>query len=29
VPNLDYRPIRNDAWSQRMREKVWCPLEHL
>ncbi|KAL6659341.1 hypothetical protein ACP70R_003381 [Stipagrostis hirtigluma subsp. patula] len=21
VPNLDYRPIRNDAWSQRMREK--------
>lgn len=22
VPNLDYRPIRNDAWSQRMREKV-------
>jgi hypothetical protein len=23
VPNLDYRPIRNDAWSQRMREKVY------
>ncbi|KAM3190860.1 hypothetical protein ACQJBY_068686 [Aegilops geniculata] len=22
VPNLDYRPIRNDAWSQRMRDKV-------
>ncbi|KAK1609019.1 hypothetical protein QYE76_032692 [Lolium multiflorum] len=21
VPNLDYRPIRNDAWSQRMRDK--------
>ncbi|KAK3122784.1 hypothetical protein QOZ80_8AG0618300 [Eleusine coracana subsp. coracana] len=21
VPNLDYRPIRNDAWSQRLREK--------
>ncbi|KAJ1267389.1 hypothetical protein BS78_07G052500 [Paspalum vaginatum] len=21
VPNLDYRPIRNDAWSQRMKEK--------
>jgi hypothetical protein len=20
-PNLDYRPIRNDAWSQRMRDK--------
>ncbi|VAI75843.1 unnamed protein product [Triticum turgidum subsp. durum] len=20
VPNLDYRPIRNDAWSQRMRD---------
>jgi hypothetical protein len=29
VPNLDYRPIRNDAWSQRMREKVRCPLEHM
>lgn len=25
VPNLDYRPIRNDAWSQRMREKVQDP----
>lgn len=25
VPNLDYRPIRNDAWSQRMREKVRRP----
>lgn len=22
APNLDYRPIRNDAWSQRMKEKV-------
>ncbi|KAG8044794.1 hypothetical protein GUJ93_ZPchr0147g2918 [Zizania palustris] len=21
VPNLEYRPIRNDAWSQRLREK--------
>ena len=29
VPNLDYRPIRNDAWSQRMREKVSGPLEPL
>ena len=26
VPNLDYRPIRNDAWSQRMREKVQLSL---
>jgi hypothetical protein len=25
VPNLDYRPIRNDAWSQRLREKVYYP----
>jgi hypothetical protein len=22
VPTLDQRPSRNDAWSQRMREKV-------
>lgn len=28
VPTLDQRASRNDAWSQRMREKVHFLLDH-